>query len=136
MNILGIILALNLLHDTKHAQVGVWSHWEDTLVITSEGRYYTNCDAVRWMCGESGVCNFNALIGQCTSGGARLDYRQRLVDTLYVITGTGWIPFTPVPLKDNTPKGWDRKPAASTTKATSTTKPADQSRSTQPRRFW
>jgi hypothetical protein len=101
MNILSFLF-LSLLTPTKDDYLaGAWAHYQDTLFITTSNYYYTNADAVTYMCGNHGMVKGNsALVGQCSSG-ASLVFRN---DTLFVITtGEVWTPYMRVSLSDLIP---------------------------------
>ena len=80
---------------------GFWTHYNDTLLITSDKRYYTNAEAISYMCGPSGeiACDDNKkdgfLKGFCSGNGAEMQLRTNSIDTLFVITtGSVWTPYT------------------------------------------
>jgi hypothetical protein len=105
MSVVYALLFTLLQPNQNYLQVGIWAHWDDTLVIFSDSHYFTNCDAIRWMCGSSGECKLNSkdagfLVGQCQQG-ARLEVRG--LDTMFVVTSDAWIPFTRVPIKSQKP---------------------------------
>ena len=98
---------LALLTPKDVSQAGIWVHYQDTLIITNSRYYYTNADAIRYMCGPSGEVKSRnsdgSLVGSCMSG-AELQLRQTDgIDTLFVITTGGvWTPYvrSPIPIPE------------------------------------
>lgn len=85
-----LIALLTPTKDAPHA--GIWLHYQDTLLITNVGVYYTNADAIKYMCGSMGKVYKTNLVGSCVSGGAHTGLRN---DTLFVITSDDvWTPYT------------------------------------------
>jgi hypothetical protein len=111
MRIFGIVILFQLLIPTSEVRIaGFWAHYEDTLIVTNDKRYYTNTDAIRYMCGTSGeiICEKNSvggfLKGSCDGSGAQMQLRMNFIDTLFVITTDAWIPFTKVPINNIQPE--------------------------------
>ena len=95
MSVLGLFI-ISLLSPTKDvSQAGIWAHYQDTLIITNNKYYYTNADAIRYMCSPCGEIKGDNLVGSCMSGGAELQLRQTDgIDTLFVVTtGKVWTPY-------------------------------------------
>jgi hypothetical protein len=128
MKILGILILLQLLSPTADVrQAGLWAHYQDTLVITNTKMYYTNAEAIFYMCGATGTIENDYLKGSC-SVGAKLELRSTAtitpkslitIDTLFVITTDRWTPYTRVPFD-----------IVEIQKSDTTTK------NTQPRKYW
>ena len=99
MNILSLCLMALLTPNGDMKQAGVWAHYQDTLIVMNSGYYYSNADAITYMCGPHGEAQGKGYLkGSCLSSGAPMILRN---DTLFIVTtGELWTPYMRVPLSD------------------------------------
>jgi hypothetical protein len=100
---LSIFILMILLKPTNNVHMaGFWTHYQDTLIITNDKRYYTNSEAVFYKCGPSGEVKCEGgenmdgfLQGSCSHEGVPMQLRQtNAIDTLFV--SEAWIPYTKI----------------------------------------